>query len=55
MKLEHLQRLLEKERMELNRMVDQHGLGDNRVLDKSLRLDRILNVYQRTKQSARSN
>ncbi|MDP4096205.1 aspartyl-phosphate phosphatase Spo0E family protein [Paenibacillus sp. P96] len=49
MNLKELEKLLEKERQELNQMANQHGLRDNRVLDKSLKLDRILDVYNRAK------
>lgn len=47
--LKKLERLLEKERQELNQMANQHGLKDNRVLNKSLKLDRILDKYYRAK------
>ncbi|MFB5760015.1 Spo0E family sporulation regulatory protein-aspartic acid phosphatase [Paenibacillus medicaginis] len=52
MNLKELEQLLEKERQELNRMANQHGLKDNRVLDKSLKVDRILDIYNRAKLAA---
>nr|WP_206703884.1 aspartyl-phosphate phosphatase Spo0E family protein [Paenibacillus polymyxa] len=42
---------MEKERRELNRMADLHGLRDERVLDKSSRLDRIMDKYLHTKRA----
>ncbi|MFM9281431.1 aspartyl-phosphate phosphatase Spo0E family protein [Paenibacillus jiagnxiensis] len=52
MNLKELEQLLEKERRELNQMANQHGLKDDRVLDKSLKVDRILDVYTRAKLAA---
>lgn len=42
---------MEKERRELNRMAALHGLRDERVLDKSSRLDRIMDKYLHTKRA----
>ena len=52
MNLKKLEQLLEKERQELNQMANQHGLRDDRVLDKSLKVDRILDIYNRAKLAA---
>ncbi len=49
--LEQLEKLMEKERRELNRMATLHGLRDERVLDKSSRLDRIMDKYLHTKRA----
>jgi hypothetical protein len=53
--LKQLERLMEKERRELNRMADLHGLKDERVLDKSFRLDRIMDKYLHTKRAVNRN
>ncbi|MDO7906393.1 aspartyl-phosphate phosphatase Spo0E family protein [Paenibacillus sp. JX-17] len=52
MNLKEIEKLMEQERRELNRMADQHGLKDGRVLDKSSQLDRIIDIYSRIKRSA---
>nr|WP_252361565.1 aspartyl-phosphate phosphatase Spo0E family protein [Paenibacillus terrae] len=49
--LEQLEKLMEKERCELNRMATLHGLKDERVLVKSSRLDRIMDKYLHTKRA----
>jgi hypothetical protein len=53
--LEQLEKLMEKERRELNRMANLHGLKDERVLDKSSRLDRIMDKYLHTKRAVNQN
>ena len=44
-------RLIECRRTELNTLANIHGIGDQRVLEKSVRLDRIMNVYIRKRGS----
>lgn len=55
MNLEQLERLMEKERRELNRMAALHGLRDERVLEKSSRLDRIMDKYLHIKRAVNRN
>ncbi|MNP30442.1 Spo0E like sporulation regulatory protein [compost metagenome] len=44
-------KLIECRRVELSTLASIYGIRDHRVLEKSVQLDRILNVYIRRKQS----
>ncbi|HEY2494540.1 MAG TPA: aspartyl-phosphate phosphatase Spo0E family protein [Paenibacillus sp.] len=49
MNLEAINELIECTRRELNRLVNIYGIIDERVLNKSMELDQIINVYIRNK------
>jgi hypothetical protein len=51
MDLRTLYKLIECRRTELRTLASIHGFLDQRVLDKSVQLDRIMNVYFRRKRS----
>ncbi|AJS60491.1 aspartyl-phosphate phosphatase Spo0E family protein [Paenibacillus sp. IHBB 10380] len=49
MNLDAINELIECTRRELNRLANIHGIIDERVLNKSMELDQIINVYIRNK------
>ncbi len=49
--LKKMEEYIEVERQELNDMVQHYDLQDHRVLDKSRRVDSILNQYNHLKQA----
>ena len=49
--LKKMEEYIEVERQELNDMVQYYDLHDHRVLDKSRRVDSILNQYNHLKQT----
>ncbi|WP_438348699.1 Spo0E family sporulation regulatory protein-aspartic acid phosphatase [Paenibacillus sp. FA6] len=51
MDIRTVSRLIECRRTELNTLANIYGIGDQRVLEKSVQLDHIMNVYIRKKGS----
>ncbi|AOZ93102.1 aspartyl-phosphate phosphatase Spo0E family protein [Paenibacillus crassostreae] len=49
MDMRTVHKLIENRRIELNTLASIYGIRDERVLEKSAQLDRILNVYVRKK------
>ncbi|MGF7048857.1 hypothetical protein J2T13_003365 [Paenibacillus sp. DS2015] len=49
MNLETINELIECTRRELNRLASIYGIIDERVLNKSMELDEIINLYIRNK------